>query len=226
MDEQNEIMPQDLDLIEIDSLTNTLATYIEQGTESAMKLFESDEIAVIWETAQDITEDLKRTSKFLAVFRKVSSIPDKLFMKRIEKYCRGLTDIPVIKRKEYVEKVGKASLNRDSVFILGVLNRIEELSKIDILVALFEAKVNGAIDDETYRRLSLLVDRTMFSDLLYLKANITDDPIVITNDAEQGLLTNGWLYYLGQTFGSAAEDGHQVYSYTNIAKRFCTLINF
>ena len=79
-------------------------------------------------------------------------------------------------------------------------------------------------DDETYRRLMLLVDRTMYSDLLYLKTNITDDPIVIENDAEQGLLANGWLYYYGQTWGTATEDSQLVYNYTNIAKQFCQLI--
>ena len=164
-------------------------------------------------------------AKVIAVFKKVSSIPDKLFMKKLEKYCRGLTQIPLSKREKYAKKVGKTSLNKESVFILGVLNKIEELSKIDILLSLFEYKMDEIIDDNTYRRLMLMVDRTMFSDLIYLKSNITDNPIVIENDAEQGLLANGWLCYAGQSWGTADEEGQFLYNYTNIAKRFCELIN-
>jgi hypothetical protein len=70
----------------------------------------------------------------------------------------------------------------------------------------------------------IIVDRTMFSDLLYLKSNITEEPIVISNDAEQGLLSNGWLSYYGQTWGTATEDSQLLYTYTNIAKQFCKLI--
>lgn len=220
----DEIMNEELALVEVDSISDALSTFIEQGTETVINVFTSNEAAVIWETVTEVSADLVKASKVITVIKKAASIPDKLFMNKMEKYCRGLIEIPANKREKYAAKVGKPGLNKDSVFILGVLNKIEELSKIKILLALFEAKMDGLIDDETYRRLMLLVDRTMFSDLLYLKANITDNPIVIENDAEQGLLANGWLYYYGQTWGTAIEDSQLVYNYTNIAKQFCQLI--
>lgn len=58
---------------------------------------------------------------------------------------------------------------------------IEELSKIDILIRLFEAKMDEEIDDQTYRRMMLQVDRTMFSDILFLRDNICDGEIKITS---------------------------------------------
>lgn len=221
----DEIMNEELALVEVDSISDALSTFIEQGTETVINVFTSNEAAVIWETVTEVSADLVKASKVITVIKKAASIPDKLFMNKMEKYCRGLIEIPANKREKYAAKVGKPGLNKDSVFILGVLNKIEELSKIKILLTLFEAKMDGLIDDETYRRLMLLVDRTMYSDLLYLKANITDDPIVIENDAEQGLLANGWLYYYGQTWGTATEDSQLVYNYTNIAKQFCQLID-
>ena len=224
MDGNNEIMNEELALIEVDSIGETLSTIIEQGTENVIDFFASDEVAVIWNTATEISAEMVKASKVITVIRKAASIPDKLFMNKMEKYCRGLIQIPANKREKYASKVGKPGLNKDSVFILGVLNKIEELSKIKILLNLFEYKMDEVIDNETYRRLMLMVDRTMFSDLLYLKANITDNPIVIENDAEQGLLSNGWLSYYGQTIGTATEDSQLVYTYTNIAKRFCKLI--
>lgn len=221
----DEIMNEELALVEVDSISDALSTFIEQGTETVINVFTSNEAAVIWETVTEVSADLVKASKVITVIKKAASIPDKLFMNKMEKYCRGLIEIPANKREKYAAKVGKPGLNKDSVFILGVLNKIEELSKIKILLTLFEAKMDGLIDDETYRRLMLLVDRTMYSDLLYLKANITDDPIVIENDAEQGLLANGWLYYYGQTWGTATEDSQLIYNYTNIAKQFCQLID-
>lgn len=220
----DEIMNEELALVEVDSISDALSTFIEQGTETVINVFTSNEAAVIWETVTEVSADLVKASKVITVIKKAASIPDKLFMNKMEKYCRGLIEIPANKREKYAAKVGKPGLNKDSVFILGVLNKIEELSKIKILLTLFEAKMDGLIDDETYRRLMLLVDRTMYSDLLYLKTNITDDPIVIENDAEQGLLANGWLYYYGQTWGTATEDSQLVYNYTKIAKQFCQLI--
>ena len=220
----DEIMNEELALVEVDSISDALSTFIEQGTETVINVFTSNEAAVIWETVTEVSADLVKASKVITVIKKAASIPDKLFMNKMEKYCRGLIEIPANKREKYAAIVGKPGLNKDSIFILGVLNKIEELSKIKILLTLFEAKMDGVIDDETYRRLMLLVDRTMYSDLLYLKANITDDPIVIENDAEQGLLANGWLYYYGQTWGTATEDSQLVYNYTNIAKQFCQLI--
>lgn len=220
-----EVMNEELAVVEMDSISDALSTFIEQGTETVINVFTSNEAVVVWETVTEVSADLVKASKVITVIRKAASIPDKLFMNKMEKYCRGLIEIPANKREKYAAKVGKPGLNKDSVFILGVLNKIEELSKIKILLTLFEAKMDGLIDDETYRRFMLLVDRTMYSDLLYLKANITDDPIVIENDAEQGLLANGWLYYYGQTWGTATEDSQLVYNYTNSAKQFCRLIN-
>ena len=218
-------MNEESALIEINSICETLSTIIEQGTETIMDFFTSDEVTVIRSTVTEISAEIVKASKVITMIRKVASIPDKFIMNKIEKYCRGLVQIPAEKRIKYASKVGKSGLNKDSVFILGILNKIEELSKIKILIALFEYKMDEVIDDETYRRLMLMVDHTMFSDLIYLKANITDNPIVIENDAEQGLLSNGWLTYYGQTWGTSTEEPRLIYTYTNIAKRFCALIS-
>ncbi len=66
-------------------------------------------------------------------------------MRKMERYSAGLVSIPISKRQEYAKRVGKKTLNKDSVFILGVLNKIEELSKIDIIIKLFEAKMDEKI---------------------------------------------------------------------------------
>ncbi len=214
--------PSDYDL---SAIGDALSTFIEQGTDAVLSVFNSDEFSVVFESITEISADLIKASKVLKVIQKAASIPDKIFMNKMEQYCKGLINIPEAKRQDYISKIGKDKLNKDSVFILGLLNKIEELSKIDILLALFEAKMDEVIEDDTYRRLSLMVDRTLFADLTYLQSNITDEHIVIDNDHEQGLLANGWLYYVGMSWGTATEESQQLYKYANFAKQFCNILN-
>ena len=71
--------------------------------------------------------------------------------------------------------LGKEKFNKESVFVLNVINRIEENEKIPLFLKILNAKMDGFIDDNEYHRLMILTDRTLYSDLLYLKDNITED---------------------------------------------------
>ena len=189
-----------------------------------MAFLASDEVANALETAKEIGEDLSKAVEVVAKIRKIASIPDKFFMYKVERYCAGLFSIPLSEREKYAKKIGKKSLNKENVFVLGVLNRNEELSKIDIFVKLFVAKLYEKIDDQTYRRLMLQVDRTMFSDILYLRDNICEGEVKITSVEEENLLAMGWLIFAGIGWGTATEDGGNIYAYTQTAKLFCKVV--
>lgn len=219
MDNEN-----NLELLEVGTVTNFLSTWIEQGVENTVAFISSDEVSDVLDEIKELGAELSKALKVVNIIRKSASIPDKLFMRKMERYCTGMVSIPVSKRKKYVERVGKKALNKDSVFILGVLNKIEELSKIDILVRLFEAKIDEEIDDQTYRRMMLQVDRTMFSDILFLKNNICNDTIKVTSVEEENLLAMGWLIFAGIGIGTVTEEGGNLYSYTRTAKQFCNIV--
>ena len=80
------------------------------------------------------------------------------------------------------------------------------------------------LDDSAYQRMMLQVDRTMYSDILYLKDNICNGDIKITSVEEENLLAMGWLIFSGIGIGTAAEEGGNLYSYTQIAKQFCKIV--
>ena len=213
-----------LELVGVDSVIDSLSTLIEQGSEKIVAFISSDDFSDLLAEIKELGAELSKAIKVVKIIRKSASIPDKLFMHKMERYCAGLVSIPSSKREKYAAKVGKKSLNKDSVFILGVLNKIEELSKIDILVRLFEAKMDEEIDDQTYRRMMLQVDRTMYSDILFLKDNICDDSIKIASVEEENLLATGWLIFAGIGIGTATEEGGNLYSYTQTAKQFCNVV--
>ena len=215
---------KDLELVGVDSVIDSLSTLIEQGSEKIVAFISSDDFSDLLAEIKELGAELSKAIKVVKIIRKSASIPDKLFMHKMERYCAGLVSIPSSKREKYAARVGKKSLNKDSVFIPGVLNKIEELSKIDILVRLFEAKMDEEIDDQTYRRMMLQVDRTMYSDILFLKDNICDDLIKIASVEEENLLATGWLIFAGIGIGTATEEGGNLYSYTQTAKQFCNVV--
>ena len=215
---------KDWELVGVDSVIDSLSTLIEQGSEKIVAFISSDDFSDLLVEIKELGAELSKAIKVVKIIRKSASIPDKLFMHKMERYCAGLVSIPSSKREKYAAKVGEKSLNKDSVFILGVLNKIEELSKIDILVRLFEAKMDEEIDDQTYRRMMLQVDRTMYSDILFLKDNICDDLIKIASVEEENLLATGWLIFAGIGIGTATEEGGNLYSYTQTAKQFCNVV--
>ena len=215
---------KDVELVGVDSVIDSLSTLIEQGSEKIVAFISSDDFSDLLAEIKELGAELSKAIKVVKIIRKSASIPDKLFMHKMERYCAGLVSIPSSKREKYAAKVGKKSLNKDSVFILGVLNKIEELSKIDILVRLFEAKMDEEIDDQTYRRMMLQVDRTMYSDILFLKDNICDDSIKIASVEEENLLATGWLIFAGIGIGTATEESGNLYSYTQTAKQFCNVV--
>lgn len=224
MDEELQVPANELALIDFNSIADTLSTLVEQGTDKVMVFLASDEVTNALEAAKEVGEELSKAVKVVALIRKAASIPNKFFMYKVEKYCAGLSTIPLSKREKYAKKIGKKSLNKENVFVLGVLNRNEELSKIDIFVKLFIAKLYEKIDDQTYRRLMLQTDRTMFSDILYLKDNICEGEVKITSVEEENLLAMGWLIFAGIGWGTATEDGGNIYAYTQTAKLFCKIV--
>ena len=70
----------------------------------------------------------------------------------------------------------------------------------------------------------LQVDRTMFSDILFLKDNICNEIIKVTSVEEENLLSTGWLIFAGIGIGTATEEGGNLYSYTQTAKKFCNIV--
>ena len=102
--------------------------------------------------------------------------------------------------------LGKEKFNKESVFVLNVINRIEENEKIPLFLKILNAKMDGFIDDNEYHRLMILTDRTLYSDLLYLKDNITEDPVKLNSDSDYGLASSGLLVAAGNEWVEGMDD--------------------
>ena len=122
----------------ITALSNTLQNIMKYADETARQFFGED----IVDVAACSTEILSDSFKLLQALKKVASIPTKLYMRKFDRYCRGLTQIPLNKRQRYIKKLGSEAINKENIFILNVINRIEDEEKLDFLVKLCAARLD------------------------------------------------------------------------------------
>ena len=171
-------------------------------------------------------ENISETITLFKTLRSISGIPTQLFLHKFERYCKGLGEIPREKRAAYVRELGKEKFNREGVFILNVLNRIEENEKIDFMLRLLERRLDETLDDTTYRRLMVLIDRTLYTDLLYLKDHVTDRPIEISEAEEFGLVSSGLISSdgLGWVSDTAEQPTVLLFRYTPAAQQLAEIL--
>ena len=214
----------ELDNMDEATLCQIMRTILEKGIEITQDVLEH-------ETLQDITqigEDIADAVDTIRRIRKIASIPTKLFMNKFVRYCQGMTDIPLEQRQRFLTELGKDKFNQEGAFTLNVIQKIEEKEKIPLLLKLLGARVYNQIDDIEYRRLMILTDRTLYNDLLYLKENITADPVSLKTEADYGLAASGLLVTAGNGFirGMQGDSNSSIlFNYTISAKklshRFC-----
>ena len=201
------------EIIETKETFNILHVLDEFFT-SAFELAQSSYDAVInsaffensVEVIRTIDDSAEGLSKIYKGIKAVASIPDRLFLRKFERLCLGIGKIPEHKRKKYVKKITRKKFNKDTVFILDVITRVEELEKID---------------DDRFRRFVIMTANTMLQDLKYMSNYISNDNFYITSMEEEGLVTQGWVMYAGLGIGTDEDSGGNLYEYTKMAKEYC-----
>lgn len=77
MDNEN-----NLELLEVGTVTNFLSTWIEQGVENTVAFIGSDEVSDVLDEIKELGAELSKALKVVSIIRKSASIPDKLFMQK------------------------------------------------------------------------------------------------------------------------------------------------
>ena len=222
----------DKSLSTVNSILGYYAGFLaEMFTEKAKDLmanFESVKDIGFKDSTDMIKEGLDLAGEAITaytIFKKAYELPTRLFLTKFERYCKGLIDIPMQDRAAYFQRVDQQSRDSETLFILGVINKIEEIEKIDIMLALFKAKLYDDINDATYRRLIVMAGNTLYSDLCYMGKNITQANFPIKDDEQDGLLGSGWIRPVGQGWGTIGDtESDNLFAYNEIAKCFCNIV--
>lgn len=103
---------KDLELVGVDSVIDSLSTLIEQGSEKIVAFISSDDFSDLLAEIKELGAELSKAIKVVKIIRKSASIPDKLFMHKMERYCAGLVSIPSSKRENTLQRLGKNLLTK------------------------------------------------------------------------------------------------------------------
>lgn len=216
-------------LTTIEQLSNILTTIVEEGTDSLEEFWNSDSTQDAVATIKELGQSLGGAIKLLKAIKTLASVSDKLYLRKFDRLCKGISDIPLEKRQRLIKKIGHKKFKAESYFILNSINRIEEEEKIPFLNKLLEAQADGIIDLSEYRRLTILVDRTLYSDLLYLEHSITADPVALRTDSDFGLQASGLLVTAGTAWKSFEDESDPNdtgirFNYTLSAKKLAQIL--
>lgn len=211
----------EIDTVALAKNFQSICEYVASGINVVEEFFENEKIQTALEYAEVLDDAAEECLKIYGAIRKTASIPSKLYLRKLDRFMRGMTEIPLRKRQKYIRLVSKDQYNKDSVYILEMINRIEDIEKVDVLLKLFELRMTEVLTDGEFRRMSLMVASTMKEDLNYMVRHITNDSFEILTIQEEGLLLAGWLIYDGMSIGTSEKEGGNLYRYTALAKRFC-----
>lgn len=161
-----------------------------------------DNLRGILETTAELTldnilesEELKQIPVFGTLVKVVklgSSIRDRLFARKLFTFLREVASTPLEKRTEFVNRLSsKGNKQRAGEAILLLLERLDHMTKPEIVGKIVCSAILGEIDDETSLKLSAMVDRSYITDLLLLPNSETGKGIDI--DVAESLASVGLL---------------------------------
>lgn len=173
----------------------------------------------------DDVQNLIFSTKPIKMLKALISVPDILLMRKVERFCKGLQSLSEIDRDRYARRIGKLTSEREHVFLLNVINKTEEEEKLVFLANVFVARTVCNLDEKNYRRLMLMIESTMFDDLVFLLKNYKKGPVTMETSEALGLLSEGWVVYGAQTWGTIGSEDVKIYEYTKMAGCFYSIMN-
>ncbi len=140
-------------------------------------------------------DELKQIPVFGTLVKVVklgSSIRDRLFARKLLTFLREVSSTPHAKRTAFVNKLSsKGNKHRSGEAILLLLERLDDMTKPAIVGKIVCSAILGEIDDETFLRLTAIVDRCYITDLLQLPNSEKDKGIDL--DVAESLASAGLL---------------------------------
>lgn len=124
--------------------------------------------------ALPVVNILTKGGKFALSYR------DHRFILKIERFLHKLSEIPEEEIDAFLEEIEKENLGpKIGDKLLGILERLDESKKAEILGALFKHYIKGGVNKDDFNLLCFAIDRAFIDDLMVLRlavhnANLLD----------------------------------------------------
>lgn len=106
-------------------------------------------------------KDLPIIGTVIGLFKTGAAVRDALFVKRVGRFLLALDAVPLSVREGFVRKIDTEPEEKKKVSesLLLLLDRMDDMDKPQILARLFVPYLYGHIDLDTFKRLSVALDR-------------------------------------------------------------------
>lgn len=162
-----------------DNLLELISDAAEFGLDSVLESEELKQIPVIG--------SLARLAKIGA------SVRDRLYARKLLRFLREVSTVPPEERAKFAEGISsRGNKERAGEALLLLIDRLDHMTKPEIVGRIVRSAMLGEIDYESSLRLSAMVERAYFSDLLLLPKAETGMGIDI--DVAESLASVGLLH--------------------------------
>lgn len=167
-----------------------------------------------WDVVDTGISVVSSNTKVIKLIQTFKDIPSQLFCRKLIRFLNGIKDIPINKRKEFIDKFGK-QLKNNYERIFNIINNIDDEKKCDYLTNLFKSLVYEKIDFTMFIRLTKYIEKTLSEDLNFIKNNIKKEKLT-HNIGLLDLANNGLVYSIGFSFSGGTNE-NSLYNFTDLA---------
>lgn len=205
-------MNEENNIIEI--LENVIDALVDNGSKLLDDITNNETITTIELVGEGIGDSIDAYKALKAI----ASIPNILFMRKFERYLKGLLNLTEKDKQKIKDKLNK-DFSKDKLLILNAINNTDEEEKIDIYSKITKLLLDDEISIDEHRKFILMTRNATYDDLMYLKkCYYSKDRFDDLND--ETLLSNGWTIVgdvkVDSTDPSERFDDDDVLQYLNV----------
>jgi len=120
-----------------------------------------------------IIKDIPIVRTIAGIFKATVSIRDRALVKKLVKFLSSLNSVSTKARLQFKAKIDvdeKYKINVGEKLLL-ILERLDDMSKPNLIAHAFQAYIEEQIDFNMFQRLACAIDRSFYPDLMSLKLN-------------------------------------------------------
>ncbi len=104
--------------------------------------------------------DVPILGNIVGAIRTAGSVRDLLLAKKLGRFMRALQDVPLAERETFERKLGApAERRRIGEALLMLLDRLDDMSKPELVARLFQAFIRGEIDFGAFQQMATAIER-------------------------------------------------------------------
>lgn len=99
------------------------------------------------------------------IYKTTQNIQTRRLIKKVYKFIFATKDTTLYERTKFMAEYTEKNKENGCEVLLAVIDKLDNINKVDILANLMKAKINDLINIECFIRLCVVIDRIPFSDL-------------------------------------------------------------